>query len=139
MAMQLTGGTDLIIPPTPPRWFGRRSDLHVTQGEIRVTTGPAFRGARLAVTTPDALLHVTGTTFAVILEPSGTCVCVFEGSVDVGRRSGASMEAVPEGHLRYVFRDGSMPKNSPMRDMERVKLAAFREEQMSAMAGAKAR
>ncbi len=136
ISMQLTGGTDLIVPPTPPRWFGRRSDLHVRQGEIRVTTGPAFHGARLAVTTPDALLHVTGTTFAVILEPTGTCVCVFEGSVQVGRRSGASMAPVSEGNRRYIFRDGRAPEDDSMRDVERDKLSMFREAQMTAMAGA---
>lgn len=133
IAMQLTGGTDLTVPPSPPRWFGRRSELHVREGEIRVTTGPPFRGARLDVMTPDAAVEVTGTTFAVILEPTGTCVCVFEGTVHVGLRDKAAMEAVPGGQRRFVFRDGRDPVSDSMRDVERTKLAMFREIQLAAM------
>jgi hypothetical protein len=134
MAMECTAGTDLVLPPTPPRWFARRADLHVQQGEIRVVTGPRFPGARLAVTTPDAALQVTGTTFAVILEPTGTCVCVYEGRVMVGPRGGAAAP-VTSGNRRYVFRDKRPVEDAAMRDVEHVKLAAFRDEQMAAMAG----
>lgn len=128
MVLQSTGGTDLILPPSPPRWFARRSALHVQQGEIRVTTGPKFPGARLEITTPDAAIAATGTTFAVILERSGTCVCVFEGTVAVGPR-GTAPAPVTSGNLRYVFRDGSPPADHEMRDMERAKLAMFRDTQ----------
>lgn len=132
MVMQVTGGTDLILPPSPPRWFARRAALHVQEGEIRVTTGPVFKGARLEITTPDAEIAVTGTTFAVILERTGTCVCVFEGSVAVGPR-GTAPAPVSSGNLRYIFRDGRPPADKPMRDMERVKLAMFREAQAAGM------
>jgi len=133
MAMQLTGGTDLTVPPSPPRWFGRRSELYVRDGEIRVTTGPTFRGARLDVMTPDAAVEVTGTTFAVILEPTGTCVCVFEGTVRVGPRDKADMAPVPGGQRRYIFHDGSEPESDSMRETERMKLAMFRESQLATM------
>ncbi|MEK7349010.1 MAG: FecR domain-containing protein [Candidatus Eisenbacteria bacterium] len=132
MVMQVTGGTDLILPPSPPRWFARRSALHVQEGEIRVTTGPAFQGARLDMTTPDAEISATGTTFAVILERTGTCVCVFEGTVAVGPR-GTAPAPVSSGNLRYIFRDGSAPADKPMRDMERTKLGMFRNTQMAAL------
>ncbi|HEU4724618.1 MAG TPA: FecR family protein, partial [Candidatus Eisenbacteria bacterium] len=132
LSMQFTGGTDLILPPSPPRWFGRRTALHVQQGELRVTTGPAFPGAQLEITTPDAMIAVTGTTFAVILERTGTCVCVLEGTVGVGPR-GTSPAPVSSGHLRYVFRDGRPPADSDMRDMERKKLAAFRANSMEGL------
>lgn len=125
MAMQCVGGTDLILPPSPPRWFGRHSALHLQEGEIRVTTGPAFRGANLQITTPDAAIAVTGTTFAVILERTGTCVCVLEGTVSVGPR-GTAPAPVSSGNLRYVFRDGRPPTDSEMRDAEKLKLGAFR-------------
>lgn len=136
IALQCTGGTDLILPPSPPRWFARRALLHVQQGEIRAMTGPVFKGARLEITTPDAAIAVTGTTFAVILERTGTCVCVYEGTVAVGPR-GTSPAPVSSGNLRYVFRDGRPPKDDSMREMERTKLAAFRESQMEAMAGSR--
>jgi FecR protein len=134
LAMQCTGGTDLVLPPSPPRWFGRRSALHVRSGEIRVATGPAFKGATLAVTTPEASLAVTGTTFAVILEPTGTCVCVYEGRVMVGPRTGAPA-AIMGGSRRYVFRDGRPMEDASMREVEHEKLGAFRDAQIAAMKG----
>lgn len=132
MMLQVVGGSDLILPPSPPRWFARRSSFHVERGEIRVTTGPAFQGARLEITTPDAAIAATGTTFAVILEPTGTCVCVLEGTVAVGPRDN-SPAPVSSGNLRYVFRDGRAPAEAAMRDMERVKLAAFRAASMPSL------
>ena len=132
IALQCAGGADLILPPPPPRWFARRAALHVQEGEIRVSTGPAFKGATLAVTTPDAALAVTGTTFAVILEPTGTCVCVLEGMVQVGPRDGPA-SPVTSGKRRYVFRDGRPVEDAAMRDVEHVKLGAFRDAQMAAM------
>lgn len=125
MMMQVAAGTDIVLPPSPPRWFARRTFLHVEAGEIRVTTGPAFEGARLEITTPDAAVSVKGTTFAVILEPTGTCVCVLEGTVAVGPRD-KTPAPVSSGNLRYVFRDRRPPAEAAMRDMERVKLSAFR-------------
>jgi hypothetical protein len=132
LALQCTAGSDLVLPPPPPRWFARRAALHVQDGEIRVSTGPGFKGAHLAITTPDAALAVTGTTFAVILEPTGTCVCVFEGMVQVGPRAGPGAP-VTSGNRRYVFRDGRPMEDAAMRDVEHVKLGAFRDTQAAAM------
>jgi hypothetical protein len=42
---------DFTVPPAPPRWFMRRSGLYA-RGEIRVTTGPTFQGAKLELHTP---------------------------------------------------------------------------------------
>lgn len=132
LAIQATGGTDLLLPPSPPRWFARRTSLHMQEGEIRVTTGPRFQGARLEISTPDAAISATGTTFAVILEPTGTCVCVLEGSVGVAPR-GTPPAPVVAGNLRYIFRDGRPPGDHTMRDVERTSLATFREAQLEAM------
>lgn len=132
LALQCTAGTDLILPPPPPRWFARRSALHIQEGAIRVSTGPAFKGAKLAVTTPDAALAVTGTTFAVILEPTGTCVCVFEGMVRVGPRTGPGAP-ITSGKRRYVFRDGRPMEDATMRETEHAKLGEFRDAQRVAM------
>jgi len=134
MAMQCAGGTDLVLPPSPPRWFARHAALHVQRGEIRVTTGPTFKGAKLTVTTPEAALAVTGTTFAVILESTGTCVCVYQGTVMVGPR-GARGVPVRGGRLRYIHRDGSAPSEGPMRDVERDRLAQYVYSQRDLMEG----
>lgn len=134
LAIQVTPGTEVVLPRAPGRWWGRavRSDL--LHGEIRVTSGPGFRGARLAVVTPEARVEITGTTLAVICEPAGTCVCVLEGRVMVGPKDGA-LEPVEHGMRRFVFKDGRPVEVAPMRDMERVKLGMFRDQRRPMLEG----
>ena len=126
MAIVLMAGTDVEMPATPGRWFGRGVSANLTAGQLRVTTGPRFSGARFAIHTPEADVAVTGTTLAVICEPHGTCICVLEGRVDVGARGG-EMSVVEEGRRRFVFNDGRGPEVDEMRPMEREKLGEFRE------------
>lgn len=126
IAMVMIAGTEVELPATPGRWFGRNVEANLAQGQLRITTGRRFHGARLAVHTPEADVAVTGTTLAVICEPLGTCVCVLEGHVDVGARGGA-MAVVDEGRRRFVFNDGREPEVDEMRPMERQKLGMFRD------------
>lgn len=126
LVVQVTGGTELTLPGTPGRWLRRRVSGAVHRGEIRITTGPAFTGARLRVATPEAAVEVTGTTFAVICEPAGTCVCVYEGTVRVGPRGGR-MDGVPHGRRRFVFSDGRPPESGEIRPVELARLAQLRD------------
>jgi len=126
IAIVMMSGTEAVLPQTPGRWFGREVAAELSQGQLRITTGPGFRGARLALRTPEADVAVTGTTLAVICEPHGTCVCVLEGRVDVGPRGG-EMAAVDEGRRRFVFNDGREPEVDEMRPIEREKLGVFRD------------
>ncbi|HET7224289.1 MAG TPA: FecR domain-containing protein, partial [Candidatus Eisenbacteria bacterium] len=132
LALDLTPGTDLVLPGVPGRWFGRQAHARLATGEVRVTTGARFHGARLAIATPEAQVEVHGTTLAVIREPLGTCVCVLEGTVMVGR-SMRTMAPVAHGHLHYIFTDGHQ-KTDAMRPNERVQLALFRAARADAMA-----
>lgn len=125
MAVQMTGGTHASVPSLPGRWFARHAAAEVREGEIRVTTGSGFHGARLAIETPEARVQVTGTTFAVICEPAGTCVCVMEGRLMVGARGG-SMSPVMGGHRRYVFADGRPEESAEMRPTEHAPLGSLR-------------
>ncbi len=138
LALQLEPGTRMTLPPPPARWIGRNNELWVRAGLLRVTTGPRFSGARLAVMSPTAAVVATGTTFAVIIEDAGTCVCVYEGTASVGRRMDgemADMSPVPGGQRRYVFKGERPPEMAGMRDEERGKLAQFREAQRPWMQG----
>ena len=135
LAMEILPGTSFTIPPAPARWFLRRSELYARGGEMRVTTGPTFQGAKLEMHTPDAMVQVTGTTLAVIMEPTGTCVCVLEGEVMMGARGvsagpegsgGGTMMPITSGHRGYVFRDGRNPERADIRPTELVALAKFR-------------
>jgi ferric-dicitrate binding protein FerR (iron transport regulator) len=126
MAVQLTGGAHASVPSLPGRWFSRRAAAEVREGEIRVTTGRDFHGARLAIETPEARVAVVGTTFAVICEPTGTCVCVMDGALKVGTRGGAGMTEVAAGRRRYVFADGRPEESAEMRPTEHAPLGDLR-------------
>jgi hypothetical protein len=127
LVMQITGGTDATIPQAPGRWFGRRIHAGIEAGELRITTGPAFAGAHLAVSSPEAEVEVKGTTLAVICESGGTCVCVFDGAVKVGEKRGPMVE-VEHGHRRFVFNDGRDPEMAEIRETEVSKLGEFRDQ-----------
>ncbi len=135
LVVQVTAGTEFTLPATPGRWLRRRVVGAVRHGEIRVTTGHAFAGAHLRLDTPEVAIEVTGTTLAVICEPAGTCVCVYEGVVKVGPR-GAGMEAVPNGRRRFVFNDGRPSQSDEIRPMENNKLGMFRDSRRGWLEGA---
>lgn len=125
-AFQVTPGTDLTLPAAPGRWFGRRTRAGVAGGEVRISTGAGFAGARLEVETPEVMVQVTGTTLAVIREPAGTCVCVLEGQVMVAARGEPAGVPVDAGRLRFVFNDARPPLASNMRPQEEAPLRDFR-------------
>lgn len=135
MVVQVTAGTEFTVPASPGRWFARRVAGTVRHGMIRVTTGPGFRGAQLQMVTPEATVDVTGTTLAVICEPVGTCVCVYEGAVRVGAHGGSS-ESVTNGHRRFVFNDGRSPESAEIRPGEIGNLGRFRDGHRAWLEGA---
>jgi ferric-dicitrate binding protein FerR (iron transport regulator) len=121
-------GTEVQMPAPPPRWFARRTAGRVERGEIRVMTGPRFHGARFSITTPQAQVEITGTTLAVICEPAVTCVCVYEGAVEVRGLAPADAGAmVPAGQRRTLFADGRATEQAEMRPNERVALDRMRQ------------
>lgn len=130
MAFQVTPGTDVTLPAPPGRWFGREIRGEVRGGVLRIVTGERFHGARLTLTTPEARVRVTGSTLAVICEPEGTCVCVLEGVVEVGRQEGA-MATVARGERRFVYNDSRDPEIAPMRELESFELTALRQRNRS--------
>ncbi len=102
IAMSLSEGSDVVIPRAPGRWFGRSVRAEVRNGEAFITTGRAFHGSHLTVTTEEATVEVVGTSFAVLRHPEGTCVCVMEGTVRVGP-IGESMVEVGAGLRRFCY------------------------------------
>jgi ferric-dicitrate binding protein FerR (iron transport regulator) len=133
LAIQMTSETDATIPPTPGRWFRRAVDAEIRSGEWRLMTGPKFHGARFAIATPSAHVEIVGTTLAVICEPEGTCVCVYEGRARVGRDA-TDMVPVDGGRRRYVYNDATRePELAPMRPTEAVALPEFRRHMAAEM------
>jgi len=125
LAIQMAAGTEAVVPRVPGRWFGRTVQGRIAAGEWRITTGAEFPGARFEITTPSARVEVTGTTLAVICQPEGTCVCVYEGHVRVGRGP-SDMLTVVSGRRRYVYADTSrVPLDDAMLPPERPALGGF--------------
>ena len=129
--IQLVGGSHATLPGRPGRWFARSMVASLDTGEIRISTGPAFRGTRLEVVTPEARAIVTGTTLAVLRQADASCVCVLEGKVSM--ISNASAATVYAGFRRSVFRDGSAPRVEPIRPMETMKLTMLRTQAEQAL------
>ena len=123
--MQITGGTGVTIPSRPGRWLNRDMQTALSHGEVRITTGPGFHGARLVVNTHEARAMVTGTTLAVLRGADSTCVCVFDGQVVVA--TGASIDTVRAGTRRTMPRAGAPARLEAIRSMETMKLFMLRE------------
>ncbi len=125
LAIYVTPGSEFTVPRSPGRWLRRGIGTQVSSGELRFTTGPSFQGARLTVATLEARVEVTGTTLSVICDVPGTCVCVLEGDVLVGRPRGP-MEVVGAMQHRFVFKDERDAESGAIRPEEVPQLDAFR-------------
>jgi hypothetical protein len=125
--VQLTPSTEMTLPGAPGRWFGRDVAASFHAGEARIITGPRFEGARLSIETEEAKIAVSGTTFAVIRDTAATCVCAFEGVVEVGVKDGR-LEPVTPGSRTFHYSDGRPPATFPIDDMENAKLSMFQDQ-----------
>ena len=132
LMLSIDPGSVVTLPAAPGRWFARRVQGRVDAGTMRVTTGAAFHGAALALMTPEAQVRVTGTTFAVICDSAGTCVCVLEGVVRVGP-IGSAMSDVPGGMRGYVYANRGPMVHAAMRPDEKIKLGALRQTREARM------
>lgn len=102
VAVAVGPDTRLALPESPGRWWGREARARLEWGDVYLSTGRSFQGARLSVDTDEMRASVVGTSFAVLRHEDGSCVCVMEGRVRVAaHREGSSVE-VPEGMRRIV-------------------------------------
>ncbi|MBD3237564.1 MAG: hypothetical protein GF330_12730 [Candidatus Eisenbacteria bacterium] len=124
--IEMTPGSDMILPPTAGRWWGRSPRGRVEDGEVRFTTGAGFAGTELRIATAIAEVEVRGTTIAVIDSPEATCVCVYEGEVRMGPRD-AAMQRLDAGRRRILYGDDRAPLEEEILPMERMKLQMLRD------------
>jgi hypothetical protein len=104
-AVALAPDAEIELSSTPGRWWARSMRARMTNGDAYFTTGRAFHGAHLDVSTPEVSVRAVGTAFAVLRDPAGaTCVCVMEGRVRVNEAGAAAATAVdvPAGMRRIV-------------------------------------
>jgi ferric-dicitrate binding protein FerR (iron transport regulator) len=133
LAMQLSPGTEAVLPSPPGRWFGRAGRASVDRGNLRVTTGRRFGGSRLAIITPEATVHVSGTTLAVIAESTGTCVCVLEGTAHVRPHRGTMTRVTPGTRVDIARGGHRAPTTGEIRLAERPKLVDLRDRLQAVM------
>lgn len=114
MVWVLTPHTEATLPVrSGPSREVAESAVH--EGELRITTGPDYR-LRLRIETQEAVVEVAGTTLAVIRNATGTCLCVYEGTVRMDHRGDADPPRdVPAGKRWVIQADGT---SLPFADLE---------------------
>ena len=127
LVLRVEPGSDVSLPDPPGRWFGRARELHVATGSVFASTGGRPLGFDLVVTTPDADTRITGTTFAVRRNERGTCICLYEGSVEVDQRARNEVVRVPTGRRVQVFSEGQAPAVEPLDEAEVTVLRGLHE------------
>ena len=126
LALVVTANSVVRLPAVPGQWWTGSAPAVVARGELRGVTGRRFTGRRLRVELPDAAVEISGTTFAVIRNAEGSCVCVLEGTVTMRDATGTA--GVMPLHRRVVPPRGEPPRDEPIRTMERMKLEMLRNQ-----------
>jgi ferric-dicitrate binding protein FerR (iron transport regulator) len=124
LSVQLAPESEMTVPEWPRRWMGDVASCQVARGEARFTTGPRY-GSRLQVSSPLAMIEVTGTTLAVISGADSSCVCVLDGEVLMTDPDGTT-HAVQAGTRRTVYRSAPSRVDDIL-PMERMKLEMHRD------------
>ena len=106
-ALSLAPGADVTLSAAANRWWWRGMSAQIIKGDAYFSTGRTFHGAHLDVRTPQATVRAVGTSFAVLCEAFGTCVCVMQGRVTVGGEAMVPGEGVevPQGMRRVIHVD----------------------------------
>jgi hypothetical protein len=113
------------LPQPVAGWQGAKTaECRLERGEIRVLTGPDFRGRRLLIETPEGVAEVSGTLLSVARDEIATCVCVHAGVARVGAHRG-DLESVPAGKRRVMFADGRPPIITDIEPAHREGLIKF--------------
>lgn len=103
----LAAGAEAVLPSDPGD-PGDPWEVVVITGEVSVLTGPGFEGRRLVLTTDGSRTEIVGTAVAVFACAELTCVCVMEGTAQVGADA-AHMDPIPAGMRKVVFNDDRAP------------------------------
>lgn len=122
---QIAGGSAFRLPAAPSRWLTPVMAGELEYGEVRIATAPGFHGTRLTIRAHGIDAIVSGTTLAVLASPDSTCVCVYEGAVEV-RGSAWHADTVRAGSRRTEFHDGRASVTEPIRPLETMKLQMLR-------------
>jgi len=122
LRFRMLGGARIEVPEAPRRIWPGEIVIAVHEGEVFGTTGGQKLDVPVRIIAAEAEAVITGTTFAVFQDSTGTCVCMWTGSVVVtSRHDGNVFTLVPETKF-YIYPDGSTSGALPLDGMERMKL-----------------
>ncbi len=110
----LPAGSRVRLPQGPGRVGGRSRMVSVETGDLFASSGARKLGFDLVVATENARVRVVGTTFAVRVNESGTCICLLHGDVDIEPTGAEDTLRVPRGQRLQVFADGRDPIVMPL-------------------------
>jgi ferric-dicitrate binding protein FerR (iron transport regulator) len=127
LALETVAGTSFSLPGGPSRGADGSLVGRIEEGEVRFVTAPAFSGRGLRIESEEASVEVTGTTFSVIRDSLGTCVCVEEGAVRLTARDGTGSWHVPAGRRRQHYGGGRPSEELDLRPGESMKLRMLQE------------
>lgn len=102
LLFQLDEQAAVTVPRNPRK--GEVMVSHLEAGEMRIKTGPGFRGQRLSVRTAEGRTELSGTVVSVFKGSDFTCVCVLEGTARIGK-SETTLEDIPPGMRKVMFAD----------------------------------
>ncbi len=114
VAVSLAPGAEIVLPGPPNRLWKRHAEIDLALGDAFFETGRAFHGASLEVKTHEATAHVVGTSFAVLCQPGGTCVCVMEGRVRVTHAGDAADVVMVRSGTRRMCYDDYPSQSAPI-------------------------
>lgn len=121
MRCRIVPGSRVVLPEPPGRWFDRARELEVVTGEVYGTTGGRALSFPLRFFTPELSARLVGTTFAVFRTELGSCVCLYDGGIEVTPEVNGVPVELPEEHRYYVYKDGRLSLE-PIDARERMKL-----------------
>jgi len=109
LQLELLHGARLTLPGLPELDGATPIALSLNAGEVYLRTSGDYPGNPIRVKTPQAEVEIHGTTLGILVDDSGTCVCVCQGRV------GISSELIPEGSKEveqgmtyFLFQDSAM-------------------------------
>ncbi len=123
LVLGVAGPAEFTLPGNPSHDdYAYETIVH--QGEFRIKTGPGFPGSDMLILTTEGRVEITGTTIAVFKNDDVTCVCVLEGTAQIGK-DGDHMDAVGAGMRKVMFVDARDPMIAPIEPGHKESLIEF--------------
>jgi ferric-dicitrate binding protein FerR (iron transport regulator) len=124
LAVRIAPGSEVTLPRRTNPLLARELYAALRTGGFIVRTGPEFHGRKLIIETQEGRTEIVGTTISVDCGPGFTCVCVLEGTAQVGPDA-EHLEPVPSGRRMVLFAGGKPPEPGVIEPSHAAGMEAF--------------